>query len=225
MTAFSGFSPDFPRFLAALGGNNDTGWFNAHKAEYRALVQQPLQALLAALAPAMLAIDPAFVTDPRGAVSRIRRDVRFSRDKSPYRVNQWISFKRRGEGWPDRPAFFLELGPGGYRYGMGFYAASPATMAGIRTAIAARPHAFVDALAPALAAGFALEGDCYRRPRPAPDMAPEAALWFQRKNAFLCRNRPLEPLVFSDALPAEVATRLGAMADLYRFLSNAKSAP
>ncbi|WP_148207476.1 DUF2461 domain-containing protein [Paramagnetospirillum magneticum] len=224
MTAFTGFSPQAPAFLADLAANNETAWFNARKDDYRDLIQTPLRRLFVAVAPAMLEIDPRFDDNPMGgAVSRIRRDTRFSRDKSPYRVKQWMSFRRAGEGWQDRPAFFLAFGPGGYRYGMGFYAASPATMTAIRAAIAARPTPFAEAMAAAEDAGFVLEGEAYRRSRlpkgmdgslPAP-LQP----WFGLKSGHLRRERPMEPLFFSPDLAAELTSRLARLAPLYHLLS------
>lgn len=224
MIAFTGIPPQAMDFLAELGANNETAWFNAHKDDYKDLIQTPLRRLLAALAPAMLAMDPRFDTNPLGAaVSRIRRDIRFSRDKSPYRIKQWISFKRPGEGWQDRPTFFLGFTPGGYRYGMGYYAASPATMTAVRAAIAARPHEFAGAALAAHAAGFTLEGESYRRPRRPEglpeDLPDEVLAWFGLKTAYLCRSRPLEPLLHSAALVPEVAARFEGLAPLYRFLT------
>ncbi len=224
MTSFSGFPPQAPAFLADLAANNETAWFNARKDDYRDLVQTPLRRLFMTMAPAMLEIDPGFDTNPMGgAVSRIRRDTRFSHDKSPYRIKQWMSFRRAGEGWQNRPAFFLAFAPGGYRFGLGFYAASPATMAGLRTAIAARPTAFAEAALAAEKAGFALTGETYRRSRLPKGMegtlpAPLHA-WFGLKNVYLCRERPMEPLFFSPSLADELVARLGEMAPLYDLLS------
>lgn len=223
MGAFTGIPPEAPAFLAELAANNETAWFNDHKEAYRELIQTPLRHLLAALAPAMLGIDSGFDTNPMGAaVSRIRRDVRFSRDKSPYRIKQWISFKRPGEGWQDRPCFFLGFTPGGYRYGMGYYAASPATMGAIRTAMAARPHVFAEAMIQAAEAGFTLLGESYRRPRlpkAAADIPDGLLPWFGLKSGFVCRERPLEPLFHSPALADEVGARLQRLAPLYHLLS------
>lgn len=225
MSGFEGFSPHFPAFLAELAANNERSWFTAHKADYQRLVQDPMRQLVATLAPHMAAIDPGFDTAPMGAaVSRVHRDVRFSRDKSPYRVNQWIAFKRPGEGWQGRPAFFLEFGPGGYRYGMGHYAAPPTVMKVIRAAILARPEPFQTALAKAMAAGFTVAGETYRRPV-LPEGQSEAVLeWFRRKSPYLVRNRPLEPPLFSPALVDDLVARWSAAADIYRRLAALSSA-
>ncbi|MCR6632054.1 MAG: DUF2461 domain-containing protein [Magnetospirillum sp.] len=218
---FAGLPAGLPAFLAELAANNEREWFAAHKAEYQALVQHPLRQLVAALSPAMLTIDPAFDTNPAGAaVSRIHRDVRFSRDKSPYRVNQWICFKRPGEGWQGRPAYFLEIGPAGWRHGMGTYAAPPSAMKELRARIAALPERFAAAVRPAMAAGFAVEGDAYARPGVPAGLPSEVEPWFRLKNAYLVDTRPLEPLLFSPALVDDLAARWRAAAPLYRFLSS-----
>jgi uncharacterized protein (TIGR02453 family) len=222
VSGFHGFPPEAPAFLAALAANNDTGWFAAHKADFETLVQAPLRHLLSALSPSMLTIDPAFETDPRGgALSRVRRDTRFSRDKSPYRVTQWISFKRRGKAWPTRPTFFLEITPSTYRCGMGYFAASPATMNRLRDIVASGPDRLVAGMAAARAAGFDLEGTRYRRPRHPAGLPPEAEEWFNFKTLYLSRQRPIDPLLFSSALATDTETRFMALAPLYDLMLKA----
>ncbi len=218
---FEGFPKGAPDFLRRLAANNARDWFRAHRDEYEDLVRQPLFRLVTALAPTLRAIDAGFETDPRRAVSRIHRDTRFARDKTPYRVNQWLAFKRPGPGWESRPAFFLEFGPERYRCGMGYYAAGPQVMAMVRDAIAARPRVFRDAMRRADAAGFTVAGEEYKRPR-LPDGVDEvAAEWYRRKTVYLVRHRPLEPLFFRAALATDVAKRFRALAGIYRFLEGA----
>lgn len=216
---FSGLPEGLPAFLGQLAANNERAWFLDHKPEYEAVVQHPLRQLVAALAPAMLEIDAGFNTNPKGAaVSRIHRDVRFSRDKSPYRINQWICFKRPGEGWQARPAYFLEIGPAGWRFGMGCYAAPPAATKALRAAILARPERFLAALEQARDAGFAIEGEAYARPSLPDGLAPLLAEWIARKSAYVVANRPLEPLLFSGELVSELTARWRALAPLYALL-------
>lgn len=215
---FEGFAKAAPAFLRALAANNERAWFAAHRDEYESLVRDPLYRLVTSLASAMRAIDAGFETDPRRAVSRIHRDTRFSRDKTPYRVNQWLAFKRPGPEWAERPAFFLEIAPDGWRCGMGYYAAGPAVMAAVRERIAARPRAFRAAMAQATAAGFAVAGDEYKRPKVPEGVSGAAAEWYRRKTVYLVRNRPLEPLFFRTALAADVAKRFQALAGMYRFM-------
>ncbi|MGE5477921.1 MAG: DUF2461 domain-containing protein [Bacteroidales bacterium] len=220
MSDFTGFPSELPDFLGRLAANNERAWFLDHKRDYEEKVREPLRRLVEALAPAMRDIDPAFDCDPRGAaVSRINRDVRFSRDKSPYRINQWICFKRPGEGWQERPAYFLEIGPAGWRHGMGTYAAPPAVMKAVRARILALPERFAAEVRAAAEAGFEVEGEAYRRPSVPAGLPSEVEPWFRLKNAYLVRNRPLEPLLFSSDLIDDLRTRWQAVAPLYRRLA------
>jgi uncharacterized protein (TIGR02453 family) len=89
---FTGFRPEAVQFLADLAANNDRGWFQPRKAEYEQLLKQPLEALC-------LALDERFRTrglplraDPAKSPFRIYRDVRFAKDKSPYKTNVGASF-------------------------------------------------------------------------------------------------------------------------------------
>jgi len=90
---FNGFFPQTLDFLQNLGVHNDKAWFETHRREYEEYLLEPLKALVAELAGFMLAIDQNFVTAPGRAVSRIHRDTRFSRNKSPYKTTMWITFK------------------------------------------------------------------------------------------------------------------------------------
>lgn len=221
LPAFAGFPPQAPAFLQALRENNATAWFQAHKEDYDVAVAQPLKALLDALTPAMLMVDPDFETLPqRGAIARIRRDVRFSRDKSPYRIHQWLSFKPRTPAWATCPAFFFDFGPDDYCLGMGYYAATPATMTRVRAGIVANTAAFAAAATAAQQADFTVEGPVFKRLPVAPHPLPAPAqAWFTRKTAYLLSRRSLDALFFSPELAEVVQARFLAVAPLYALLS------
>lgn len=127
---FEGFLPETLEFLGNLEANNNKVWFEMHKQEYQEHLLQPLQDLVVDLSGFILTIDPYFETTPaiNKTISRIHRDTRFSRDKSPYRSTMWITFKRSRKDWKDAPAYFFEISPDSYRYGMGFYSASKGTV-------------------------------------------------------------------------------------------------
>jgi uncharacterized protein (TIGR02453 family) len=217
---FNGFTREAATFLGELAANNQRAWFAPHKALYEAAVQAPMRHLVAELAPAMLAIDPAFDVRPQGgAVSRIYRDTRFSKDKAPFRVTQWIVFKPQAKDWPNKPAFFMEFGPDRYRYGMGFYAAAAATMAAIRAHIEIAPDQCLDAMEQALRAGYSLEGDVYKRPRIPQNQPRLIQEWYRRKTAYVVKNRPSDMVIDNPALPEELKSAFAAAAPLYRFLT------
>lgn len=217
---FAGFAPAALEFLRQVRAENSRAWYDAHRADYQRLLLTPFQALVAELVPAMLAIDAEFEIRPAvgKTISRLHRDTRFSRDKSLYRDAVWFSFKRRRPDWTDFPAFYFELSPSGYRYGMGYYAASRATMDALRRRIDADPRAFARVIRfPAAPDGFALCGESYKRPLPCVH-PPALQSWYQRKSFYLMREQPPDPLLFSSQLLARLGADFALLGPLYRYL-------
>jgi uncharacterized protein (TIGR02453 family) len=90
------------RFFRDLARNNRTDWMDSNRDRYKQCVVQPLRALCEELAPAVLRLDTRFETSGRtGAnLSRINRDIRFAKDKTPYRTGMYLKFSApfSGEG-------------------------------------------------------------------------------------------------------------------------------
>jgi uncharacterized protein (TIGR02453 family) len=89
---FVGFQADAIQFLADLAANNDRAWFQPRKGDYERLLKEPLEAFVAALGEILRARRIPLKADPARAPFRIYRDVRFSKDKSPYKTNIGASF-------------------------------------------------------------------------------------------------------------------------------------
>ena len=89
---FTGFRPDAIQFLVDLSENNDRSWFQPRKGEYERLLKEPLEALISTLAERFAARGIPLRADPSKSPFRIYRDVRFSKDKSPYKTNLGASF-------------------------------------------------------------------------------------------------------------------------------------
>ena len=89
------FSSDIFKFFRELGRNNDKGWMDANRERYKTKVVEPFRALLEKLAPTARGLNPQFGTTGRVGenFSRINRDIRFARDKSPYRSQMYLLFK------------------------------------------------------------------------------------------------------------------------------------
>ena len=219
---FSGFKPECLTFLHNLAANNSRVWFEAHRHEYEEHLLEPLKALVAELAGFMLAIDHDLVTAPGRAVSRIHRDTRFSRDKSPYKTTMWITFKRPVTEWRDAPCWFFEITADSYRYGMGFYSASKETMDRLREAIERKPAQFREAVAFLGEQDmFVLEGERYLRAF-RPDLPEDLQCWHQRKNLYLVRNRQPDESLFTRGLVDDLRRGFGMLAPLYDYLWKVK---
>jgi uncharacterized protein (DUF2461 family) len=89
---FEGFNRQGMNFLAELREHNDRAWFTPRKAEYERLLKEPLEDLCRALAARFGERGIPLVVDPRRSPFRIYRDVRFSRDKTPYKPFVSASF-------------------------------------------------------------------------------------------------------------------------------------
>ena len=88
-------TPKLFRFLDDLRENNNREWFQENKARYEADVRDPVLELIADFAPKLQRLSPHLVADSRpngGSMFRIYRDVRFSKDKSPYKTHVGVRF-------------------------------------------------------------------------------------------------------------------------------------
>ena len=89
---FAGFTKESFHFFHELARNNNKRWFDAHRDLYETHITGSFRSLLAELEPALLDLNPHFETSGRtnGNFSRINRDIRFSKDKSPYKSNYYL---------------------------------------------------------------------------------------------------------------------------------------
>lgn len=141
---FRGFPPDGIRFLERLKRNNNRPWFQKHKAEYEELVRFPMQCLIASLAPRMADVAPDMEFNPRKSIFRIYRDVRFSKNKAPYKTNIAASFQFRGRrSLSERPGLYLGIEPGPIYVGGGLYMPSGEQLKTIRHAMVERPDEYL----------------------------------------------------------------------------------
>jgi uncharacterized protein (TIGR02453 family) len=141
--AFTGFTPEAIQFLADLAENNDRAWFQPRKADFERLLKEPLEALCSELAERFRARGLPLHADPARSPFRIYRDVRFAKDKSPYKTNIGANFpfveedaasvERRGVSG------YFHFSPGEIFVGGGMWHPEPARLAAFRQAVVADP--------------------------------------------------------------------------------------
>ena len=131
---FLGF-PDTQAFLRELRANNDREWFNAHKKTYERVYKAPGEAFVAELRPRLEALAGVPLG---GKLFRIHRDVRFSKDKSPYNTHLHLGFQhQRAGGEPRRRGgFYFGLEPETLTLGVGAFDFGPADLDRYRKAVA-----------------------------------------------------------------------------------------
>lgn len=161
--AFTGFPVAALDFYDDLEADNTRSFWTAHRAVYDACVRAPMVALCAELEPEFGA----------ATVFRPHRDVRFAKDKSPFKTHQGAYVETRGAGC------YVQLSASGLQIGSGMYVMAPDQLARFRTAVDddRRGEALLDAVAEASAAGHALHGDVMKtRPRGVPEDHPRLEL-------------------------------------------------
>ena len=114
--SFSGFSKDAIAFLGDLRANNERAWFNANKKTYEREVKRPAGSFAAAMSGALEILTKRH---HRHKIFRIHRDVRFSKDKTPYNTHLHIAFMPEQDGSP--PAWFFGLDPEKLTLGTGIF--------------------------------------------------------------------------------------------------------
>ncbi|MGD2095637.1 MAG: DUF2461 domain-containing protein [Phycisphaerales bacterium] len=217
---FDGFSPKTLKFLKGLKTNNNKAWFEAHRADYQEYVLEPLRNLVEDLGDFMLSIDPCFEITPaiNKTISRIYRDTRFSKDKSPFRSVVWFTFKNQNKDWMTHVSgFFFELSINSYRYGMGFYNAAPAVMSKFREMIDENPKELLKAVSFLdKQKKFVLEGEKYKRiiDKTKPEKIQN---WYQRKNMYLVCNKKINDTLFSKKLLDDLIYGFGLTSPFYHY--------
>ena len=218
MKKFEGFTPETIDFLWELRMNNNKEWMEQNRERYKTVLKEPFDALAAELAE----LSPMFCGEKaKCSISRINRDIRYSKDKSPYRPNRWVVLydeKYRGTEWKEHPSFYFELEPEGYGHGLGMWCATPAYLAAYRKKIESNPAAFQrlirkfekDPL-------FTLQGEEYKKIKNEA-LDSLAQQWYRKKDILMVAGGALEHIIFSPDLPQFLAEEWSRLRGLYGFL-------
>lgn len=133
-------TPATLRFFRDLNRHNHKEWMDANRDRYRAEVVEPFRALLTALAPSVMKLNPGFDTTGRTGVnfSRINRDIRFARDKTPYRPQMYLTFPDPEAGHNARTQLYIGISAEAVTAGFRAYAMGPAKESPFRQMVLSR---------------------------------------------------------------------------------------
>ena len=131
-------------FIKDVAEHNNREWFADNKDRYETAKTDVL-ALVEQLIPKLAAIDPEFSIDTpaKKCLMRIYRDVRFSKNKDPYKNNYGISFNTKAKGIPD-PGYYLHIQPGECFFAAGFWMPEAPVLKKIREEIDYNTSEFLD---------------------------------------------------------------------------------
>ena len=230
---FEGFKPDAVRFLLELRANNERAWFQSRKSEFERLLKEPLEALCAAVGERFVARRIPLLADVRSPF-RIYRDMRFSKDKLPYKTHVAASFAWAGDGAPKGLQGKAEQahGAGGYFHfgpdeawvGGGLWRPERPLIEAWRSLVTKEPKRLHQAIdAPAFTRAFGqLDGDRLLRVPPGyPPDHPDAELLKLKDVTFGRRLASNE--VMSRDLPEILADALAIGVPVMRLLAELSS--
>ena len=135
-------NPAFFKFLDGLAKNNNKEWFDQNRATYEEEVKKPFRNLVEALTEKLAKDLPEINREVSKSIFRINRDIRFAKDKSPYKNHVAAVFSRKGTQDLDYPGFYIHFGSKEIRVGGGKYDVSKEQLAKIRQEIFYNNDAF-----------------------------------------------------------------------------------
>ena len=193
--SFSGFSLTAMKFLRDLAHHNQRPWFEDHRDVYEKELREPLRGLIEEMDVRLATAAPELVGDPKRSPFRIHRDVRFSKDKSPYKTNVgfWLAHRDVGRAASEihgGAGFYFHLEPRASFIAVGIWMPAPPALAKPRAAIVDDLPAFKKTLT-RLRRSFgplSEEAMLRRPPRGYADTHP-AAEWLRYKS--FTASRPL----------------------------------
>ncbi|HJR87953.1 MAG TPA: DUF2461 domain-containing protein [Acidimicrobiia bacterium] len=220
------FTPASFKFLRELAANNERDWFAANKERYIDLVQEPALAFISDFAPRLRKISSHFEADPRvqgGSLLRPYRDIRFSKDKTPYKTNVGIRFFHEAGSDIHAPGFYLHLEPANSYAGVGLWRPEAPVARQIRQAIVDDPAGWKRAAhGKAFLSRYSLDGESLQKAPQGFDPAHPLVEDLKRKD-FIAGARLPDRMVTSDTFLTEYAALAKASVPYMRFLTEAMS--
>ena len=217
---FDGFTEKTIQFFLDLKFHNSTAFFHEQHERYVEDVQHVFYEMIDDLAPDMLKIDPQMEVRPHKCLSRIHRDTRFSRDKSPYRDHLWFLFRRAAEPREKSLFYYFELGPDRLGWGMGFWDENREALDLFRKRICADP-AGVTALLEKMKMeerDLFLGGSVHKKITLPAEVPENLKRWYLAKDLYIGKSHPDYRSIYTRDILDEVRNDFITIAPLYRLL-------
>lgn len=217
-TNFTGFPPEAISFFRELGDNNNKPWFEAHKGDYEEYVKEPSFLFAETMADRLseVAAGPA----PAASPFRIYRDVRFSKDKRPYKTHLGIPFGDPAFKKGESPGFYFHLEGQRLMLGAGLHRFDRPFLGVYREAVddEALGLRLASVVAELTGQGYEIWGETYKRvPRGYDEDHPRAEL-LRHSGLFAVLSSPHPPQLHTPELIDYCVAHYRAMAPLQHWL-------
>ena len=215
---FQGFNSDLLSFCADIRFNNNKEFMDAHRKEYYAKMRDPYYAFIQALAPTMLAIDEDMEVRPHKCLSRINRDTRYTKDKSPYRDHHWVAFRRAAIPKDGMPFYWFEIRLESINWGLGVWGENRNLFDALRRRMEADPREMEYILSVAHEAGFVVDGDRWKKMK-APSGLPLSVASVYNFRTIYFEKQNIDPAwIFEPSIVDRVARDFTAMKPVWKLL-------
>ena len=219
---FTGFSDATIDFLWELRFHNERPWFLEHKQVFLDTLDRPMKALAADVTAALEQAYPQRKWYLH--VARIYRDARRLHGSGPYKESLWFTLRCDSSRGPEIPAFYFEITPHNYSYGMGCWDPTPVTMAKLRARIDRDPEPLKQLARRLEKHGeFTLEGQMYKRPKGDPGRLLYP--WYNRRQISLTSDHNCDGLYFSPQLADQVVNGFTFLMPYYDYLCSVMADP
>lgn len=199
---------------------NSRSFYEEKKELIKQKIILPMRALTLDLNEFVLSVDGEIYTNPVHQVSKIRRDTRFSRDKSLYRENLWVSFSRYKKEFPLYPTFWLEIFQNGYDCGVGYFYSTPHLMEFYRKEIFENKKQFSKMIKTFEGMGVVTYGDSYKKPKVG-DVPSELLPYYNKRNIGFYKHTEGIADIESGAFVDKIIEIYKEFVPMYKFLLSA----
>ncbi len=226
---FRGFKNEFWQFFDELKENNNREWFEENKPRYKEHVVTPCMDFIVDMGERLKDISPHYTAIPKangGSMFRIYRDVRFSKDKRPYKETAGIQFRHKLGKNAHAPGYYLHLEKGNLFYGGGIWMPGSPILAKIRERIVEDPKKWQSVIEheDIIKVFGGVRGDGLSRPPRGYDKEHQHIEDIKRKSFFAMHNRTDKTLVKKAEFIDDVAEKFAAASPLMAFICDATGA-
>lgn len=209
-------------FFKKLAQNNNRDWFHEHKAQYEKDAKGQFITLLDLLIPEIRKLEPMVSPNPKDALFRINRDIRFSKDKTPYNTILKAGFSAAGKK-SQLPGYYLGIDANHIHVGGGLFMLDSAGLKQVRGFIADNVDAFLSILdSSSFGKHFdGLLGEQAKRLDKSLHAAQEKTPYIANKQFYTMANIPLDGYLSSEKIITVIMDHFKAVSPLNNYLNKA----
>ena len=215
---FEGFDREMIPFFLDLRFHNDRQFMDANRERYLRHVRAPFYAFITEVGQRLQTLQPDLEIRPNKCLSRINRDTRFSRDKSPYRDHLWAAFRQSGVSKDGEPFYWFEIRPEEISWGLGLWGENRLLMEALRRRIIAYPEDVRRRLGRLEEAGCLMSGPEWKKLKVPQEVPPDLRGLYVKRAVYFEKLDTRPEWIYSPGIADRVFEDYALLLPLYRLL-------